>query len=414
MNKPETSHPLRQVPARPGKLLCLGTALLFGLASLNAVAGPREQLKRIHDRLTGTPPSNEVLAQLNSVYTGAGGGNNGLVAAALAIMDDTSDTYVSGGMGQNFYNVTLKNMATPWTNEAQTVFAPLNDYSAMVIGMVANNDDFRELLYANYYYIGSGAPPAATNNTHYETLESNNANLARDLTKTNQPVSAPAGIMTTRAAARAFYIDGTNRAMFRFTILNHLCYDLEQIKDNTRPFDRIRQDVSRSPGGDSRIFMNACAGCHAGMDPMAQAFAYYQWDYPPGDEDGGQLVYTPGAVQPKYLINASNFKDGYETTNDAWENRWRSGDNAWLLWDTGLPGNGQGAQSLGQELAHSKAFAVCQVKKVFKTVCQRDPDVTDTAAFDAIVSDFTTISYGGNTHNLKRAFAGAAAYCSGN
>ena len=48
--------------------------------------------------------------------------------------------------------------------------------------------------------------------------------------------------------------------------------------DTTRPPDRIRQDVARSPGGDSRLFLNNCVGCHSGMDPMAQAFAYYNFN----------------------------------------------------------------------------------------------------------------------------------------
>jgi hypothetical protein len=91
---------------------------------------------------------------------------------------------------------------------------------------------------------------------------------------TGIPAAATAGVMTTRAAARAFFIDGTNRAMFRFTLMNHMCNDLEQVKDITRVPDRIRQDVSRSPGGDSRIFLNNCLGCHAGMDPLAGAYAY--------------------------------------------------------------------------------------------------------------------------------------------
>ena len=95
---------------------------------------------------------------------------------------------------------------------------------------------------------------------------------------TGLPPQATAGVMTTRAAAEAFFVAGTNRAMFRFTVLNHLCRDLEQIKDTTLPADRIRQDVSRSPGGDSRIFLNDCIGCHSGMDPLAQAFAYYNFD----------------------------------------------------------------------------------------------------------------------------------------
>src|SRR3569623_1985320 len=110
------------------------------------------------------------------------------------------------------------------------------------------------------------------------------------------PAAATAIVNTSPAATQTFNVAGTNRAMFRFTMINHLCKDMEQLADTTRPPDRIRQDVSRSPGGDSRIFLNNCIGCHSGMDPMAQAFAFYNWD-----ETAGKLVYTPGTVQPKYF-----------------------------------------------------------------------------------------------------------------
>ena len=80
---------------------------------------------------------------------------------------------------------------------------------------------------------------------------------------TGLPPDATAGVLTSRAAAQAFFVAGTNRAMFRFTLMNHLCNDLEQLNDTTRAPDRIRQDVSRSPGGDSRIFLNSCVGCHS-------------------------------------------------------------------------------------------------------------------------------------------------------
>jgi hypothetical protein len=195
--------------------------------------------------------------------------------------------------------------------------------------------------------------------------------------------------------------------MFRFTLLNHLCNDMEQVKDTTRAPDRIRQDVSRSPGGDSRIFLNSCMGCHNGMDPMAQAFAYYNFD-----EGSGRLLYTPGSVQPKYLINADTFKYGYVTPDDHWDNYWRSGRNALLGWDwdasqVSMNGSGNGAASLGQELANSEAFARCQVSKVFKTVCLREPgNGDDRDQIDAMVQSFRTDNY-----NLKTVFAESAVYC---
>ena len=41
--------------------------------------------------------------------------------------------------------------------------------------------------------------------------------------------------MTTRTAASAFFIAGTNRAMFRFTMINFMCRDLEQLQDSSLP-----------------------------------------------------------------------------------------------------------------------------------------------------------------------------------
>jgi len=193
--------------------------------------------------------------------------------------------------------------------------------------------------------------------------------------------------------------------MFRFTLLNHMCMDLEQVKDTTRSPDRIRQDVSRSPGGDSRIFNNNCVGCHSGMDPLAQAFAYYNYN-----EGTGAMEYTPGAVQPKYFINGETFAPGYVTPDDGWDNYWRVGPNQLLGWDNNLPGSGNGAKSMGEELAGSRVFAACQVKKAFRLACLRDPiDAGDRAQVDSMTNTFMT---SGN-YLMKPVFAEAAAYCMG-
>jgi len=248
--------------------------------------------------------------------------------------------------------------------------------------------------------------------------------------------------MTTRAAAMAFYSDGTNRAMFRFTLMNHLCTDLEPLKDVTRPPDRVRRDVSRSPGGDSRIFLNGCVGCHAGMDGMAGAFAYYEWDYT-NDKTDGRLRYRSlvnekfdpdTGVSLKHNINPDNFPHGYVTDDDSWVNYWRNGPNSvlanrpddttsgWNPLGAALPGvsidlkgnaRGNGAKSLGRELANSKAFAQCQVDKAFKAVCLRDPNVfdADRVERDAIVANFVSSSY---NYDMREVFTDAAAYCKGN
>jgi len=139
------------------------------------------------------------------------------------------------------------------------------------------------------------------------------------------------------------------------------------------------------------------------MDPMAGAFAYYEWD-----ADQERVVYTPGQVQPKYLINAGIFAPGYITTNDRWDNYWREGQNYALGWRNPVAG-GYGAKSLGAEVANSRAFSLCQVKKVFKNVCFHPPgNPTERAEVDRIADLFEADNY-----NLKRVFAEVAAYCMG-
>jgi hypothetical protein len=383
------------------KAAALGVALAVLASGQQAFAGPTERARRMYDRLTGTPPSPALLDQLDDMVAADP------VNAALFMMDPQQ------AHSKYFYSVTLKNFASPWTNRDQSIFAPLNDYTATVIGIVRDDLDFRSVLSEDIAYVGQGTTPAysPTSNAHYDALESNNVDLRTALTRTTQsslnglPPAATAGVITSRAGSEAFFIDGTNRAMFRFTLLNHLCRDMEQVHDTSRPPDRIRQDVTRSPGGDSSVFNNNCIGCHSVMDSMAQAFAFYDFD-----ETQMRLVYSAGQVQPKYLINSDNFKPGFVTPNDAWENRMRlPGKNTFLGWDQNLPGSGSGAKSLGQELGASDAFAQCQVEKVFRTVCFRSPtDANDRGQVNASFSSFK------NGGSLKRVFAETAAYCSRN
>lgn len=389
-----------------GKAGMLLRILVVGLVSAGLVsiaqASPREQAKRIHDRLSGVPPTESVLSAMEADVQ-----NNNPIAAAYTAMDNP-----------NFYNVTLKNFAAPWTNEAQSAFVPLNDYIATVIGMIRDEVPFNTLLSADLLYVGAGSLPIAgyssSSNQHYADIERLGLDMSNPavLTQTSQsalpggvPANAAAGVMTSRAAAEAFFIAGTNRAMFRFTMLNHLCNDMQQVHDVRLPPDRIRQDVSRSPGGDSRLFLNSCIGCHNGMDPMAQAFAYYDFDEATGN---GNIEYTAGQVQPKYFNNEDNFPFGFVTPDDRWDNYWRSGQNQFLEWSSNLPGSGNGAQSLGEELGNSGAFASCQVKKVFRAVCLRAPeDASDRAQVDTMVNTFKT------GYSMKRVFADAAVYCMG-
>lgn len=393
--------------------LAIGAGLTLSVSL--AQAGAREQALQIHSRVAGVPPSEAVLLTMTDHI------NSGDVAAAVRLAMDND----------GFYRATLKTMATPWTNRDFTPFAPLNDYTATVMGLVRDEKDFRQLLYADVLYTGAAnlGLPAYSNadNAHYQALEDTDVELKDALTERSQssltglPSEATAGVMTSRAGAKAFFYAGTNRAMFRFTLLNHLCRDLEQVHDTTRIPDRIRQDVSRSPGGDSRVFLNNCVGCHAGMDPMAQAFAYYDYEYDMAadpDAEFGAIHYngtgetdpaTGTRVEAKYHINAGTFAPGYITPDDQWDNYWRAGPNAILQWDPSLEGSGAGAKSLGMELAHSGAFASCQVEKVFTKVCLRKPG---NSADRALVASATS-AFAASGYNLKQVFIDTADYCKG-
>ena len=373
--------------------------LTFTMVSSVAFAGPREQARRIHDRLVGVPPSATVI---NSMEAKVANGDS--IGAAMEAMDNPA-----------FYGTTLREFATPWTNREASVYTELNDSTATVIGMIRDDVPFDQVLYEDIVYVGSAAvtdnPYSQTDNDHYAQLQqdrvdlSNPANLFRQLQSAlpNSPIGSgeTAGIMTTRGFAEAYFIAGTNRSAVHFTTLNFMCMGMDDFRDVTAWPDRIRQDVTRSPGGDSNIYLNDCLGCHAGLDGLAGGFAFYDFD-----EDTRQTVYTAGVVQPKYLQGAA-FQFGYETLGESWINYWRSGPNAFVGWNG--PGSGMGAKTLGMELSQTRQFSECQVQKVFQKVCYRTPNGTaDAQAVQTIANSFEA-----NNRSMKQVFAETASFCMG-
>jgi len=156
------------------KTLAVAVALLPALQPITPVlAGPNEQAERLFGRITGSEPSATVLAQMSSDITA----NNATAAAQLAMQDPS------------FYNVTLRNFAAPMTNKAQSVFVPLNDYTATIIGMIRDNVPFNTVLSADLIYTGnmSGAPAySPANNNHYQYLDTKGADLSKVLVQQTQ------------------------------------------------------------------------------------------------------------------------------------------------------------------------------------------------------------------------------------
>lgn len=376
--------------------------LFFTVGTSLSHAGPREQARRIHDRLVGVPPADAVIDSM-AAKIAAGDG----IGAALEAMENPA-----------FYNTTVREFASPWTNRERSIYVDMNDAIATVIGMVRDEIPFDQLLYEDIVYVGStnatNIPYAQTNNDHYLDLQANRvdlsdtANLVRqrqsDLPGSPLGIAETAGIMTTRGFAEAYYVAGTNRSALRFATLNFMCMDMEDFRDITAHPDRIRQDVTRSPGGDSNIFLNDCLSCHAGLDGLAGAYAYYDFD-----ETTQQLVYTPGSVQPKFLNDSGTFRFGYATDDDSWINYWRIGPNTFVGWNGPGSGEGTGVKSLGLELAQTRQFAKCQVTQAFEKVCHRSPNgAADIQAIETIATNFET-----NNRSMKRVFAESAVHYMG-
>src|SRR5690606_22108235 len=94
--------------------LFIATGLCVSGAAI-ALAGPREQAQRIHDRIAGVPASESDLQTMTALINA-----NDRVGAALHATHN-----------KHFYTVTLKNFAAPWTNRDQSAFVPLNDYTTL-------------------------------------------------------------------------------------------------------------------------------------------------------------------------------------------------------------------------------------------------------------------------------------------
>ncbi|MEP7247140.1 MAG: hypothetical protein ABI885_26130, partial [Gammaproteobacteria bacterium] len=148
---------------------------------------PRSQAKRMYDRIAGVPADDATLTLMAADITGGSKLN-----AALRATD-----------APEFYSVTLKNFVTPWTNRDQSVFAPLNDYTATVIGMVRDDKPFNTALSADILYTSNApglAAPSAGNNDHYAQAETQGVNLKATLVETTQsavygiPAAGTAGL----------------------------------------------------------------------------------------------------------------------------------------------------------------------------------------------------------------------------
>ncbi len=463
------------------------TAILFSTLTHGqdpAEMSARAKARRLYLSLTGVSPSK---GELDTLEAKLAAGNKR--EAALDVIDQRSNIRNGGA----FYNVTVKDMVTPWTNKDGSTLAPLNDMSATIIGWVRDNKQFNKILYTDTVYKASGVtfkgelkyfprasyPSSVPNaqqlcdrdlsaadraiqnnywiiynnplnpndlndkkcrvtkfsktdldnyyninalylphldlvietnlidatNNHYESISSQGLDLGdtKLLNHTSQEVKihaypiAISGILSTRAYGAAYVIAGTNRAPVAFAMKNFLCKEMEELNDTTIPDYRVRRDIDRSPGGTSSTYKNRCVGCHAGMDGLAGAYAYY-------DFVNDKLIYKPGVVSSKMNHNVV-FNEGFVTQSDQWTNLWVEGQNAKLGWSSSTVG--EGVRSFGMMLSETEAFHSCMAKQVYEKVCFRKVKST----WDQTRVAQLTQAYKNDNFNMKNLFINASLTC---
>ncbi len=379
-------------------------------AGTDDLSKAKAQVAFVYKRLAGTPASNADIDTWGA----------GLVAAADKTAYLTDVVAKAATENDKFYSVTVLNFAQIEASEdraladgtgATNSIGVLNDLTATVIGMVRDEKDYRAILSDDVLYIPTGATYAAGTNAIYDTLYANVKNgapLGSALTATTQTgatgLTVQAGIFTLRGFGSVYYDAGTNRAPFRFTLLNYACRDLEDVSDVSRADIYVRRDVDRAPGGDATKYRTECVGCHAGMDPLSNAFAYM--NFVPAAQ-ANQAAPITIATAPVAKVNQNNdvFPGGAVVTNDAWVNLWLEGTNSGLGWDPAQK-SGNGVKSFGQMLASTKMFPECMAKRVYKTVCLKEgTSTTDKLAISKLAAEFS------KTYNMKDLFKDAAVDC---
>ncbi len=456
----------------------------------NSFAGRRDQARKLYSSLTGLTPSEKEISIIASKLS---------KGKSMEVARDIIESRAGINSKGSFYNVTIKNFATPWTNVDFSKMFPLNDLSATVVGYVRDERPFNDILQNDSVYMAAGIKMAGTSiststtnsaaliwsnrtsscngvpactfcnqvpqdkrkgrilfvdplnpnskqklcrftimsrsdfsaarandryyipqldkslstnlikhtNDHYQDIE----DLGLDLSDTrllihksqnvrlHQDPNAISGLFTTRAWGKANLTAGTNRRSFANAMENFFCKDMMDLNDTNTPDFRVRRDIDRSPGGDSKTFKALCVGCHSIMDSHNGAFAYY--DFP-----DGAIVYNQGVVVSKMNHNAI-FPEGFITQDDGWVNLSSEGQNASIEW--GALQGGQGVRSLSSMYSETKEFHRCMAKQVWKTVCYKPVSSALERNLVKKLADY----YQEDNFNMKNLFLKTSLVCMG-
>ncbi len=320
-----------------------------------------------------------------------------------------------------FLDIQIRDLGRRMSTRDESNRAPMSDFVATLIGVVRDSDttSAKELLTGNFYY--RVAPQIATannipqveltdiirSNNHYagnNGLQARNLSPAAVLVKQSpQRIIAggvaadhpdAAGLITTRGFTEAHMIAGTNRRMVEFGFRQFMCVKMEDWADANASDERVGQDVTRTPGGSTNVYLTTCKSCHSGMDGFRGAFAFLDFN------NNAQTLGTN--VVGKMTRNAGEAPEGYRIFDNSIINNAILPKNAdqfgWRSSNTGM-----GVAAFGKTLADSRGFSRCMVRRAFKTVCRRSPLASEETMVRSLADQFETDGY-----HMRRMFENVA------
>jgi hypothetical protein len=246
-----------------------------------------------------------------------------------------------------FYNTTVRRLAAPWTDREFSAYGDLNDATATVIGVIRDDLPFDQVLYEDIVYVGAAeatdVPYAHEGNDHYLDLQSNAVDL-----------SDPANLVRRRQSA----LPGST--------LN-----------------------ASEPAGilTSKGFAEAFLTGRTARAPLSfVTINFICTDPADARDDPGFAALQSGAAGSRSATVLPAFDESV------------TGPDALA---------GSDLKSLGLALAQTRAFSECQVERVFRQICYREPE----SAADLHAVEQITDVFEHSNRSMKRVYAHTAAYC---
>jgi hypothetical protein len=306
-----------------------------------------------------------------------------------------------------FVDIRLANFVSRLTNETAEPYEEIDDFQVAIASTILNGSDFRDIFSKPFFISRKGDSNVVSNRTIRDSVQdqelkavASNFQLNFDVEQMNGTVADGYmydGIFSSQGFGRRFIMGGTNRRPIRGVYDIFLCAKIESIKDASLSDKFIGQDIARNPGNNPHEFQVKCSACHAVLDSQRGAFAHYHFY----DMDSG-LQKLVDIDAERYNRNQQNNPDGdgYETTDDYWENPLDSEESQQRFgWRTELNEEkkiaGNDVLSFSTMVANSEQFQRCMVQKLITEFCEKPAENIDRddAEFIALYQSLRTANY---------------------